>query len=299
MIACWLAKGALALSLAIGAFTAQAQAQAQGQAPAQDNACPAEPVDDPAFKQAAEALTNDEFQRALRLTDAVGDARLADVIRIRAYGDDATQVGFSDIRDLINRRPTWPLLGTLRLRGEKLLPSNLSPTEKAAWYDQAAPETFDGLTDHLDALRQLGRTDDRAHQAVNYWHRYPMRSDQQAQFLRTNGEFLTVEDHWRRADRMVWSSDFDQAERILPLLSGGQQAVIEARIRLRRGASGVDAAIRRVPQAFQNDEGLLYDRLRWRQRRDLVTGALEILSRQPTEVDNPRSWWRARMIMAR
>ena len=51
----------------------------------------------------------------------------------------------------------------------------------------------------------------------------------------------------------------------------------EARLRLRYMMGGVDSAINRVPLYLRDNQGLVYERLRWRNRRGRLEGSLEIL----------------------
>ncbi|MEO1249193.1 MAG: lytic transglycosylase domain-containing protein, partial [Pseudomonadota bacterium] len=272
---------------------------APANAVAQDAVCQPGPSEDQAFAQALVALEVRDYRRALTLAPMTADSRLADIVRWSSYADDSAPATFEQIVELIRRRPDWPNMGTLRLRAEKLLPANAAPAPLAAWFTQAPPQTFDGLMAFLGALRAIGDREEFAQTARSYWHDYPMRADQQTAFLALAGEYLDASDHWRRADRLVWQDSLAQADRVAALLPAGQQALIRARIALRDRTSGVDAAIERVPADLQTDEGLIYDRLRWRQRQGLDRGALEMLQRQPAEVRYARSWARVRMVLAR
>ncbi|MEO1250108.1 MAG: hypothetical protein AAFW76_09750, partial [Pseudomonadota bacterium] len=266
---------------------------------AQNAVCQPGPSEDQAFSQALVALEVGDHRHALTLASMTSDPRLADIIRWSSYADDRAPASFGQLEELIRRRPDWPNMGTLRLRAEKLLPANAAPAPLAAWFTQASPQTFDGLMAFLQALRAIGDREELAQTARSYWHDYPMRADQQSAFLALAGEYLDASDHWRRADRLVWQDSLAQAERAAALLPAGQQALIRARIALRERTSGVDAAIDRVPAELQNDQGLIYDRLRWRQRQGLESGALEMLQRQPADVRYARSWARVRMVLAR
>lgn len=262
-------------------------------------ACPAAPVADPAFAKAAAAMQVGEYSHALALAGAVGDPLLSDVVRWESLSDPGVQAGFAEIEALIDRRPDWPGLGTLSLRAEKGLPPNAGADRIVRLFDRSSPDSFDGLMAYLSALGALGRSEDRDRIAREYWSKYSMRSDQQQAFLSAFGGGLGPDDHWRRADTLVWNDNLDQAERAAAFLDHGHQALIAARIKLRRSANGVDSAIARVPAELQSDEGLLYDRMRWRQAKGLDDGVVGMLERQPAIARYPRSWWRVRMLMAR
>jgi soluble lytic murein transglycosylase len=81
-------------------------------------------------------------------------------------------------------------------------------------------------------------------------------------------------------------------QRMLTRVDPGRKALAEARMRLRGGAGGVEAALKKVPPAYQNDPGLLYERTKWRRIRDMNDGAREALLKPPADLVRPDLWWR-------
>ena len=62
---------------------------------------------------------------------------------------------------------------------------------------------------------------------------------------------------------------------MLRYLPKDYQALYQARQLLMSKSYGVDNAIKKVPNKFKNDSGLLYDRLKWRRKRGRVESSLE------------------------
>ena len=79
------------------------------------------------------------------------------------------------------------------------------------------------------------------------------------------------------------------------------QGYTNARIALSQNQAGVESALNRVDKSLRDDEGLLYDRLKWRRQKNLNEGMVEILVQQPyaTQLYNPGAWWFERHVLIR
>jgi len=212
---------------------------------------------------------------------------------------DDTTAGFRAIAAFIEANPGWPGLTRLRLQAERTMPPDLPAVEVARWFDAYPAQTFDALTAHVEALDALGRGADADALARARWPDLRVTAAQQGVFLARFGAALGPTDHAARLDALIWEERLDEARRMLPLVDAGAAALGAARIRLAAREPGVDAAIEAVPAALADDEGLLWERLRWRRYYDLNDGAAEILDRQPADPARPDAWWQERNILIR
>jgi soluble lytic murein transglycosylase len=114
------------------------------------------------------------------------------------------------------------------------------------------------------------------------------------------GELLRPRDHIARLDRLVWDNEEAAARRMFSLVDSGHQALAEARLFLANMKKGnIDTVLNKVPPSLQSDPGLLYERARWRRRKDMDDGALEILMNRPADMVRPAAWWSEMHILAR
>ena len=93
--------------------------------------------------------------------------------------------------------------------------------------------------------------------------------------------YLDKSSHLNRIRRLLHKQQYTNARNLAEALGPGEQALLEARIALQTGKGNVDGLVNRVPGALQSDEGLLFDRLKWRRKAENNAGAIEILTRQP------------------
>ena len=85
---------------------------------------------------------------------------------------------------------------------------------------------------------------------------------------------------------MTWA-----AERQLERVDRDWKRLGAARLALMKRKPGVDAAIRRVPQALVRHPGLVFERIRWRRRAGKGSTARDLLLDPPAELGRPGKWW--------
>lgn len=281
-----LAAGFLALASAFVTVHAAAQA-------------PLSDRDTQIYARAFEAAERGAWDDARALARQAEDPLPAKVIHWLDLGRADTPFSFQEIAGFITQNPSWPGLGALRLQAERTMPPGLPADQVAAWFDAYPPQTFDAVMRYASALRAIGREGDALAFIRDRWVSIPVTSTQQQRLLAEYGAALGAEEHWARLDNLLWAGRADEARRMFPLVDEGRRALAEARLKLAGQETGVDAALARVPAHLAGDEGLVYERVRWRRRADRTDGAIELLSGQPQVVSRPSAWWTERSILAR
>ncbi len=102
-----------------------------------------------------------------------------------------------------------------------------------------------------------------------------------------------------RLDRILYDEQTVAAERLLRRVSDDRVAVARARIALITSTGNLDALVRAVPAALQDNAGLLYDRIKWRLNRGDDEGALALVPQFSVVSPRPDLWWRERSTLAR
>jgi soluble lytic murein transglycosylase len=250
------------------------------------------------YKAAFKAAAGGRHSEARQIAGRARQDLPAKVLEWMALTDPQTEADWTTLNAFLDQNPGWPNLAAIRRNAEGRMP-NLPAKEVRAWYEKRPPLTTAGFNTFIEALVATGASD-RAITLVR--DRYVDGSFgvvEERDFRKRFNSMLRPVDHWNRLDRLLWDNELVDAKRVMPLVDKGRQQVALARIALSGTTGGSDGALRKVPPALQNDAGLLYERLRWRRRKDQDTAALEILARPPKDLIRPDVWWQERHIMAR
>lgn len=250
------------------------------------------------YKQAFKAAGDDRHDDALRIATPAKDRLPAKIIRWMKL--QAPMGGtFQEIAAFMRENPDWPGQIALRRAAEAAMgESGIGADQVMAWFKANPPLTNDAFMRYADTLLLNGERERALSQIRQRWVDTNFNSGEEQDFLFRYRDQLRRQDHVARADRLLWDHQDVAAKRMLPLLDDGWDALIEARTALYQEARTVDAALARVPESLRDDPGLLYERLRYRRKRN-DDGALDILRNQPAKLGRPALWWTERHILAR
>ncbi len=206
---------------------------------------------------------------------------------------------FRELAAFRERNPDWPSQGGLGARTQRAA-IQAPPAEVAPHFERFPPTTAHGRWAQARVYRSHAQTEAATRFARAAWRESAgFGRIEEADFLAQFEGLLSADDHRARADALAWRGAEAEVERMLPRLDPGYRRVVEARLHLRAGRPGVDGRVNAVPDALQNDPGLLYERLRWRRAAGNTAGAAEILLQAPADVGNTDLWWDERRIAYR
>ena len=234
----------------------------------------------------------------------IGQAR--DALATKLFVWKALQRGHSDqdftqLVQFVRQNPDWPLINTLKTEAEHKMPEDMPTRDVLAWFDDFAPKTVRGSDLYMQALLSSGRRDDAKAFIGQWWAKTTLSREGQREIYKAYKGYISRQAHIRRFDQLLLAGQHKNAIGIANVLGGGYPALAKARISLAEKNGYVDGLIRAVPEALQDDPGLLYERLKWRRKKKLNQGAVEILTAAPAadKIANPADWWRERHIIIR
>ncbi|NIA66987.1 lytic transglycosylase domain-containing protein [Pelagibius litoralis] len=251
------------------------------------------------YASAFELMENGERKRGLELARQGGDALATKIADWVDLSDRNSGREFAEIDAFLRSNPQWPRRYQLYRNAELLLPASWSPERVIRWFGNRPPITGVGALVFCNALNQQGDTDGLQKWVPLLWVSLDFDSKDEAQFRRQFGRHLSAEHEQKRLTRLLWDRRTSAARRQLRRVGPDLAAIARARLALYGDKPGVDVAIRKVPKSLQADEGLLYERTAWRQRRNRFEGVIEILNNAPTKGEHLDSWWRLRKWAAR
>ncbi len=227
------------------------------------------------------------------LTSAAAEAA-AQWVGLRLH---AREAGFKRLSGFLATHPNWPAADWARKRIELAL-FNEHQTDNVilAWFGDASPLTGYGKFLLARALARRGDFDRAARLAREAWRRDDLGPGFEEQFFKELGEFLRVQDHKYRADRLLYHGKTALA--LLAAERAGPEIILLARAR----ASGGEKAFASVPALLQNDPGLFYSRIRTLNNAKNFTAAAALLRKSPSDPERVIEgdlWWLERRQTAR
>jgi len=199
----------------------------------------------------------------------------------------------------------WPRMTTVRSKAEKrMFKENWDSNRVLDWF-VGRPEPISGEGRAALARAYYARGDEvNGNKFLRLaWRESRLTRDGQKKLFGLYKNKLTKDDHAARADHLIWSGHrhYANAQALLSHMGREDRAVMNARMKLNRNSSGMNAAIRAIPDNRLSDPGFLYERARWRRRKKTKTYALPIYlsSRSaPSSEIGKKAVWREKKIMA-
>lgn len=240
-------------------------------------------------------------KKVVQAKDPLGNKLYHWLLLLNTQKNDWTNDSFLRLSRFIRLNPQWPEIKEMKILAEGVMPENIASSEVLEWYDDYPPQTAYGMQRYTKTLLKTKQKKRAQDLLMEWWAKSELTVRQQQTIFREFGGLLTVGAHKRRFDALLHKGNNNNALEIANILGQGYPELARARIALKKNQKGLDTLIQRVPENLKNDSGLLYERLRWRRKRKLNEGALEILAQEvnPDTIHNIKSWWTERRILIR
>ena len=251
-----------------------------------------------AYHAAFAAAQKNNWKAAARDAALARDPLPREALHWLAITRGADGASFGEITRFIVNHPDWPGQPALEQAAEEAM-NGVPDNVLAAWFAKHPPITAAGKLREADLWTAQGRIED-AHALIRaIWINSDLSAFDERSIFQRYHDVLRLDDHEKRLDRLLWDDQVAAARRLLPMVPAGPRAVAKARLGLMTFAGNADSLVDEVPPAYRNDPGLLYDRVRWRRRKDLDDGALDLLVVAPSDPAHAAQWANERQIMAR
>ena len=256
------------------------------------------------FRKGLSAAKKRRWSEVNQHIKKLNDPTAKNVLRwIRAARDP--RVPFKDISYVVQELPTWPRMTSIQAKAEAIIfDEPLSANKTLEWFQGKEPISGEGRAALARAHFRKGNKESGELWLKSAWRESKLTRGRQQEIFKQYRNKLTQEDHALRADHLIWlgRTHHSKAEALLPHMGKKQRALMNARIRVHSNRSGMDAAIKAVPQEYRNDAGLLHERARWRRKRKTKKYALPVYLQNTNPPINPKGRevvWKEKRIMLR
>lgn len=217
---------------------------------------------------------------------------------------NSEQLSFFEVDNARRELKGWPRESRRTNAAEKLLEtSGKSPHQIVEWFGGREPQTAHGALALASAHRAQGRNAEAAALVRRWWRDRSFEADVQRSMLARFGDVLTMDDHARRADILLYGPQGPATRDIVALLPADQQAAAQARIALRAGAGNANDLLNALPPGVAQSPGVAFERAAFLRRGGMDTLAAAQLPYFPKEVvtsDQADKIWdeRHRLVLA-
>ncbi len=250
------------------------------------------------YHAAFAAAQKNDWKAAARDAAQARDPLPREALHWLAITRGANGASFGEITHFIVIHPDWPGQIALEQAVESAM-DGVPDKTVAAWFAQHPPVTPAGKLRQADIWMAEGRVDEARARIRAVWINSDLSAFDEHSIYQRYHDVLHVQDTEKRLDRLLWDDQIAAARRLLAAVPPGSRAVAEARLALMTFAGDVDSVVAQVPSGYRDDPGLLYDRIRWRRRKNVDDGALDLLVAAPPDPAHAAQWANERQIMAR
>jgi soluble lytic murein transglycosylase len=250
------------------------------------------------YRNAFAQAKSGNWAEARRLASRGQDRLTAEALQWADLTRGGTDASFAEITQFLLGHRDWPGQKVLTQHAEEAI-AGVPDSTLMEWFTQHPPMTPAAQLRYADLLAAAGRDGQSLDLVRSAWIDGNFTAFEEKGLLQRYHDLLRAVDHQKRLDRLLWDGQIDAARHQLRLLNPDYQALGEARLSLQELEPGVERLIARVPAALQRDPGLLYDRLRWRVRKEMYDSAIELLKDAPHDLVKPAAWASERQILAR
>ncbi|MEM7547490.1 MAG: transglycosylase SLT domain-containing protein [Pseudomonadota bacterium] len=246
-----------------------------------------------------DAADKKDWVLSRRLAQQAGGQAALDLADWRLLS--AGEGSWPQYRDFIARAGDWPNLKRIRKEGERTMPRGVTLAEIDAFVGTEGIQTGTGAVRRAEALIDAGRAAEADETVIRAWRELSLDPNEFSLF-RSRFSGAIRPHHQARADMLLWRGLTSEAMSMKPLVSDGWARLIDARVKLRRRADGVDAAINAIPGSLAGDPGLAYERFVWRMRKSLYDSATDLIQSQtssPASLGRPDEWGPRRRLLVR
>jgi soluble lytic murein transglycosylase len=255
------------------------------------------------FRKGLRNATARRWSEVERAIGKINDPTAKDILRWTRAANDRN-APLETLTYVHKNLAGWPRMTTTRAEAERrMFDQKWSASRVFDWFTgQVEPVSGEGRAALARAYYSKGDQVSGDKYLKLAWRESRLTRDRQKKIFSLYRDRLTKEDHAARADHLVWLGHrhFDSARALLSHMGRTDRALIDARMKLNRNSSGLNAAVNAVPDGHLTDPGFVYERARWRRKKKSNSYALPIYmsARTAPESDiGKKAMWREKKLM--
>jgi soluble lytic murein transglycosylase len=254
-----------------------------------------------ALSQALTSARSGDADGALAARSMISNpvARKIATWAVAEYAPD--QMSFTEMDAARTELAGWPHPDARQAATEKLLEtSGMDANRIILWFGDTQPQTAQGAMALASAYRMTGRTADATNLIRRFWREESFDADTQTRFLARFGDVLSVDDHIKRADMLLYGEHGSATQAIVNLLPEPQHSMALVRMAFRSNSPSANSLFAALTPAQQTDPGVALEHaafLRDEGLDSLALGLVPYFGPPPTHDAAVRVWKERRALI--
>lgn len=257
-----------------------------------------------AFRAGVEAAQRGRVSDARVAMSGIEDPIAKKAVMWVLVDSNATALSFFEADQARRELAGWPRESRRQAAAERLLEtSGKSPTQVVEWFAGREPTTAEGAMALASAWRLQGKPAEAATLVKSWWRGKSFEADVQRSMLARFGDVLTVDDHVRRADILLYGAQGPATRDVVALLPAEHQQMAAARMALRSNASNANDLTSALSVEAAQTPGVAFERAAYMRRKGMdtiATGQLQFFPKDIATDEQADNIWneRYRLVLA-
>ena len=242
------------------------------------------------FQQALKEGDKAKWARSLNISKKINNNIAKKIIDWRWL---TARDGLSDLNTLktfyLNNQ-NWPKLNKIRDKVEAKININNYKTEML-WFQETPPRSGIGKIKLAEMLMQNGFKKEGKWLLNQAWVSHTFPYSDEKYILSKYKKLILEESNNKRMEKLIWNKSWASSRRQLKRVSNNIKLLSTAKINLSRRKGNVDNSIKKIPKNLLSEEGLVYERIKWRRRAKLEKTSLDLLLKYKGNITQQKKWW--------
>ena len=251
------------------------------------------------FKQ----IERRNWSQALRKSKKINNKTLNDLIYWLYLNKKKNNANFYDYQNFINQNTNFPNKSYLQYLSEhKINIKSVSSKEIINHFKKNKPVSSFGKIRLGEALIASGEVERGEKLVKENFIIANLTNSELSYFIKNYSKIIKLKDLISRAEWLAWENKSGQLSSLMPYLPKDYEALYKARYLLAIRLHGVEYAVKNVPNKYKNNQGLLYQRLLLKIKKDKIDSAFNLLLKAKSDKENfnrPDKFWNPTSIIVR
>ena len=254
------------------------------------------------LKEVKDAVGRRDYAKARSLAAEMKDATARSLAEWYYFDAEDPLVSIEAADRFLDLHPEWPSVAKIQTHVEKRMTWTLAPSTVLAFFESRDPITGEGKLQLARAQFATGSAEAGELHLKDAWINNNFTLPDEQRLLSNYGGRLTVEDHTKRADRLLWAREATTAKRVFPRLGSAERRRAEARAALLLAGADARRIYEHLSAEDRADPGVMLAAVRYFRRNEEEPRAIAIARGAPTDaaaLRNPKRWWEEQNLLMR